>query len=63
LSVRGAQLDEFLTIAEVAERLKVDERTVRRWIKSGQLKAHKIGGCVRISKHCRKTIIEQGERW
>ena len=49
MSVRRAQLDEFLTIAEVAECLKVDERTVRRWIKSGQLKAHKIGACVRIN--------------
>ena len=62
MSVRGAQLDEFLTIAEVAECLKVDERTVRRWIKSGQLRAHKIGGCVRISLADLRHLLER-TRW
>jgi excisionase family DNA binding protein len=49
MSVRTAELDQFLTVGEIAERLKVNERTVRRWIKSHQLKAHKIGSCVRIA--------------
>jgi excisionase family DNA binding protein len=49
VNARRAQMEEFLTISEVAERLKVNERTVRRWIESGDLKAHKIGNCVRIS--------------
>jgi len=49
VSARASHLDEFLTISEVAECLKVNERTVRRWVRSGHLKAHKIGGCVRIS--------------
>ena len=40
----------FLTIAEVAELLQVCTRTVRRWIKSGVLPAHRIGGVVRIAE-------------
>ena len=32
-------LDELLTVSEVARRLRVDDTTVRRWIKSGALEA------------------------
>jgi len=32
-------LDELLTVREVAKRLRVDDTTVRRWIKSGALEA------------------------
>jgi excisionase family DNA binding protein len=31
--------EELLTISEIASRLRVDETTVRRWIKSGTLPA------------------------
>lgn len=31
--------DELLTIHEVAERLRVDDTTVRRWINTGALEA------------------------
>jgi excisionase family DNA binding protein len=40
----------FFTIAVVAERLHVATRTVRRWIKSGDLVAHRFRGVVRISE-------------
>lgn len=32
-------MDELLTVHEVAKRLRVDDTTVRRWIKSGALGA------------------------
>jgi excisionase family DNA binding protein len=32
-------LEELLTVREVARRLRVDDTTVRRWIKSGALEA------------------------
>jgi excisionase family DNA binding protein len=41
---------EFLTIAEVAERLRVSTRTVRRWIKAGDLIAYRVGGLVRVAE-------------
>jgi len=31
--------DELLTVREVARRLRVDDTTVRRWVKSGALEA------------------------
>lgn len=33
------ELEELLTVREVARRLRVDDTTVRRWIKSGALEA------------------------
>jgi excisionase family DNA binding protein len=41
---------KFFTIAEVAERLHVSTNTVRRWIRSGDLVAHRVGGVVRIAE-------------
>ena len=35
--------DDILTIEEVARVLKVNKRTVYRWIESGDLKAARIG--------------------
>ena len=41
---------QFFTIAETAEMLRVDPRTVRRRIATGELVAHRFGGCVRIAE-------------
>ena len=50
LHQRDRQRTSFFTIADVAARLDVCERTVRRWIKAGALPVHRIGGLVRISE-------------
>lgn len=42
-------IDKLLTIKEVAEILRVSERSVNRYIEAGKLKASKIGQW-RISK-------------
>lgn len=34
---------EFYTLEEVAKELRVNPRTVMRWLKSGQLKGYKLG--------------------
>jgi excisionase family DNA binding protein len=39
---------ELLTIAEVADRISVSERTVRRWIDQGDLKSWRRGRIVRV---------------
>jgi excisionase family DNA binding protein len=46
-SPKGAR---FFTIPEIAEQLRVSERTVSRRIASGELKSHKFGAAVRISE-------------
>lgn len=37
------QEPERLTITEAAQRYKVNERTIRRWIATGQLNAERLG--------------------
>jgi excisionase family DNA binding protein len=46
---RSSQIN-FFTIADVAERLHVSGRTVRRWIEAGNLIVHRVGGIVRIAE-------------
>jgi excisionase family DNA binding protein len=41
---------KFFLVADVAERLDVATRTVSRWIKSGELTAHRFGRAVRIAE-------------
>jgi excisionase family DNA binding protein len=43
-------MDNFYTVKEVAQILKVNVHTVYRWIKSGKLQAINFGDAVRISE-------------
>jgi excisionase family DNA binding protein len=40
---------QFFTIPETASMASVSSRTVRRWIASGELVAHRFGAAVRIA--------------
>jgi excisionase family DNA binding protein len=50
-------MDKLLTIKEVAERLRVHEVTVRRYIAKGTVPAVKIGGGVRVRESDIKKVI------
>ena len=55
--------DEALTIKQVTRELDVDDKTVRRWIKSGQLKATRdIVGRYTISRADLDRFVEQRRR-
>jgi excisionase family DNA binding protein len=45
-----AATTNFSTIADIADRLDVSPRTVRRWIERGDLVVHRLGGVVRIAE-------------
>lgn len=52
--------DEPLTIKQVTRELNVDDNTVRRWIKSGQLRATRdIVGRYTISRADLDRFVEQ----
>jgi excisionase family DNA binding protein len=36
--------ERMLTVKEVAERARVSEKTVRRWLQSGRLRGRMLGG-------------------
>jgi excisionase family DNA binding protein len=52
--------DSFLTVAEVAELLKLNQQTVRNWIDQGSLPALRVGRRVRIRSSDLNRLLEDG---
>lgn len=53
---------DYITSKEIAEKLKVSPRTVNRWVKSGNLRAFKVGdknGAYRIEREDFDRFIEE----
>ena len=48
----------LLTVAQVAQRLAVDQSTVRRLIQRGTLTGRKLGGCVRVREEDLEAYID-----
>jgi excisionase family DNA binding protein len=57
---RGDLAESFLTVAEVAETLKLNQQTVRNWIDQGFLPALRVGRRVRIKRSDFERLLEQG---
>jgi excisionase family DNA binding protein len=53
-------MDEFLTVAEVAEILKLNQQTVRNWIIDGSLPALRAGRRVRIRRQDFLAFLDNG---
>jgi excisionase family DNA binding protein len=51
--------ESFLTVAEVAELLKLNQQTVRNWIDQGSLPAVRVGRRVRIKRSDFERVIAQ----
>jgi excisionase family DNA binding protein len=51
--------ESFLTVAEVAEVLKLNQQTVRNWIDQGSLPAVRVGRRVRIKRSDFDRILEE----
>ncbi|MFQ5792433.1 MAG: helix-turn-helix domain-containing protein [Acidobacteriota bacterium] len=50
-------LPTLYSIRETADLLKVSTKTIRRWIESGELPAHRLGRQIRISEDDLLTFI------
>ena len=50
-------MEKLYTTKEVAEMLKLNERTIKRYIKEGTLKAVRIGSAVRITEQAIKDMM------
>ena len=55
-----ASPESFLTVAEVAEMLKLNPQTVRNWIDQGSLPAVRVGRRVRILRSDFERLVEEG---
>jgi excisionase family DNA binding protein len=47
---RGAEIQNFFSLGQVAAYLGVSTRTVRRWIRSGDLASHRFRAVVRVGE-------------
>jgi excisionase family DNA binding protein len=56
----GDFTDSFLTVAEVAELLKLNQQTVRNWIDQGSLPALRVGRRVRIRRSDLERVLQAG---
>lgn len=54
--------DSYLTVAEVAEKLKLNQQTVRNWIDQGSLPAVRVGRRVRIKRSDFERVLADGYR-
>ncbi len=52
-------LPAFYSVAEIAKLLKVNPKTVRRWIENGDLTVHRFGRQIRITDSDLVTFIRQ----
>jgi excisionase family DNA binding protein len=52
--------ESFLTVAEVAETLKLNQQTVRNWIDQGSLPALRVGRRVRIRRSDFDRLLTEG---
>ena len=55
-------LPNLLTIEQTAKVLQVSSKTVRRWIDTGDLIAHRLGRQWRISETDLQTFIRMGRQ-
>jgi excisionase family DNA binding protein len=60
MPTQSGNLEEFLTVAEVAEMLKLNQQTVRNWIDQGSLPAVRVGRRVRIRRSDLERVLEEG---
>jgi excisionase family DNA binding protein len=51
--------ETYLTVAEVAETLKLNQQTVRNWIDQGSLPALRVGRRVRIKRSDFERVLEE----
>jgi len=62
INIANMTNEQYYTIEEVAEMLKVVYLTVYRWIQDGKLKAYKAGKQYRINKTDLDRFITSYER-
>jgi excisionase family DNA binding protein len=61
VSVDRPDLEEsYLTVADVAELLKLNQQTVRNWITDGSLPAVRVGRRVRIKRSDIERVLAEG---
>jgi excisionase family DNA binding protein len=53
-----AESDEFLTVAEIAATLKMNQQSIRNWIENGYLPAIRVGRRVRVKRSDFNALLD-----
>ena len=53
--------DNFVTIEEIADKLKVDLETVRNWLRKGTLKGYKFGKFWRVKESDFEEFLQKAQ--
>jgi len=62
VNIAANEPTELYTIQQVMSRLQVADETVYRYIRSGKLKAIRVGGLWRVSKEALEEFLNGGEK-
>lgn len=54
-------MDKLYSITEVSEMLRVNYKTVHKWVKSGAMQAYKIGGSWRVSQEQIEEFLKSSD--
>jgi excisionase family DNA binding protein len=54
-------MEELFTVVEIAERLKVPQRTVKRWLVSSQLRGLKAGRKWRVKSSAIEEFLQHSK--
>jgi excisionase family DNA binding protein len=57
MRLKPTKLTAMLSVAEASKIFSVSEKTVRRWIDAGELRAHRLGRAVRISEEAIRSFL------
>lgn len=55
------EIEQYWTTKEIADRAKVSDNSVRRWLMDGKLLFKKIGGRTRIAESDFQKFIQNGK--
>jgi excisionase family DNA binding protein len=59
--VNASKVDEYLTVAEIASELKLNQQTIRNWIDQGSLRAVRVGARrVRVLRSDLDRVLAEG---
>lgn len=61
LAREHSQRDEFLTVEEMADELKLHPQTIRMWIRTGRLPAKKLGRIYRLRRDDVDAVLAADE--
>lgn len=61
-SAQNDGFEDLLTVEEAAHALRIDEDTVRNWLRTGQISGYKLGRSWRISRSDLKAFLVASKR-